>query len=321
MMPAFAHVRPSTLDEALSLLSAPGARAQAGGTDLLGCLRDQVFEASTLVSLGRLDELRGIREASGGLAIGALTAIADVASSPVVRERFAALAEAAREVGSPQLRNQGTLGGNLCQRPRCWYYRGGFHCARKGGDTCFAVEGENRYHAILGGGPCFIVHPSDTAAALVALRAAVRLAAPSGRRTVPLESLFVLPYKDIARENVLAPGEIVTEVLLPPPPPGLASSYRKVRERGSWDFALAGVAIAIERREGKVVESRVVLSGVAPVPWRAEAAEEAMRGRRLTAETASRAAKAAVRGAAPLAQNGYKVPLVRGIVEEALLAV
>jgi xanthine dehydrogenase YagS FAD-binding subunit len=321
MMPRFAHVRPSTIEEALRHLREPGARVHAGGTDLLGCLRDRVFDASTLVSLGRLDALRGIREASGGIAIGALTTIADVASSPVVRERFAALADAAREVASPQLRNQGTLGGNLCQRPRCWYFRGDFHCARKGGDTCFAFQGENRYHAILGGGPCFIVHPSDTAVALVALGAAVRLAAPSGQRTVPIESFFVLPDKDLLHETVLAPGEIVTEVLVPPPRPGTSSSYKKVRERGSWDFALAGVAVAVERREGRVAASRVVLGGVAPVPWRAKGAEEAIEGRRLDREAASRAAEAAVRNASPLAQNAYKVPLVQGIVEEALLLV
>jgi xanthine dehydrogenase YagS FAD-binding subunit len=320
MMPRFAHVRPATLDEALRQLSAPSAWAHAGGTDLLGCLRDGIFKVSTVVSLARLDALRGIRETAGGLSIGALATLSEVAASPLVKERFRALAEASREVGSPQLRNQGTLGGNLCQRPRCWYYRGDFHCARKGGDTCFAINGENRYHAILGGGPCFIVHPSDTAAALLSLGAAVRIAGRSGKRTIPLDAFFVLPSKDLFKENVLSPGELVTEVLVPPPAPGLASSYRKVRERGAWDFALAGVAIALTRREGRVSEARVSLSGVAPVPWRARGAEEALRGRTLDRETASIAAEAAIRGASPLAQNGYKAPLVRGIVEEALLA-
>ncbi len=320
MMPRFAHARPTTLDEAIRLLSAPGARLHAGGTDLLGCLRDRVFEASRLVSLSALDALRGIRETAGGLSIGALTTVAEVAASPVVRERFTALADAAREVGSPQLRNQGTIGGNLCQRPRCWYFRGDFHCARKGGDTCYAVRGENRYHAILGGGPCYIVHPSDTAAALLALGAAVRAAGRAGTRTVPLDAFFVLPAKDILRENVLDPAEIVTEVLVPPPPSGLVGAYRKVRERGAWDFALAGVAVGIVRREGRVSDARIVLGGVAPIPWRSRGAEDALRGRKLDPESAALAADAAVRGAEPLERNGYKVPLARGAVEETLLA-
>jgi xanthine dehydrogenase YagS FAD-binding subunit len=321
MLPRFAYVRARSVEEALEHLATPGALAHAGGTDLIGCLRDQVFGAAKLVSLGRIDALRGIREtADGGLAIGALATIADVAASPTIRQRYAALAQAAAEVGSPQLRSQGTLGGNLCQRPRCWYYRGEFHCARKGGELCYAVQGENRYHAILGGGPCFIVHPSDTAPALVALGASARIVGPRGERTVPLESFFVLPAQDLERENVLAHDELLIEVSLPRPKAGSRSLYRKVRERGAWDFALASLALVLRLREREVAEARVVLGGVAPIPWRSKAAEDAITGRALDATTAARAAEAAVRGAEALGQNGYKIPLVQGIVEESLLA-
>ena len=319
MLPAFALARPADLAAALAELAAPGARPHAGGTDLLGCLRDGVFGADKLVSLRRLESLRPIRATSdGGLALGALATLAEIAASPLVRERAPGLAQAAAAAASPQLRNQGTLGGNLCQRPRCWYFRGEFACLKKGGGQCFAVEGENRYHAILGGGPCYIVHPSDTAPMLVALGAKVRLAGRSGERTLALADFFVLPEKNVAAETALAPGELLLEVLVPPSA-GWTTTYRKVRERGAWDFALASVALALKLDGRTVSEARVVLGGVAPVPWRARAAEQALAGRELTAATARAAAEAATAGAEPLAHNGFKVPLVRGVVEESLL--
>jgi xanthine dehydrogenase YagS FAD-binding subunit len=319
MLPTFAYTRPASLDDAARALAEDRAHPLAGGTDLLGCLRDQVFETQKLVSLGALRELRGIAEtAEGGLRIGALTTIAEIAEHDAVRRRYTALAEAAASVGSPQLRYQGTIGGNLCQKPRCWYYRGAFHCLRKGGDACFAVAGENRYHCILGGGPCYVVHPSDTAAALLALGAHLRLAGRQGSRTVPLEGFHVPPSEDVRRETRLEPGEIVAEILLPPPGAGLRSTYRKVRTRAAWDFALVGVALAL-RLDGRTVrEARVALSGVAPVPWRATAAETALVGRPLDAATIARAAAAAIEGAEPLGDNGYKVPLLRGLVAERL---
>jgi xanthine dehydrogenase YagS FAD-binding subunit len=277
--------------------------------------------AESVVSLNRVAELRGIAATpEGGLRIGALTTIADVASHPAVKEKYAALAQAAAVIASPQLRNQGTLGGNLCQRPRCWYFRGEYDCVRKGGDLCYALAGQNQYHAIFGGSSCYIVHPSDTAPALVALGASGRIAGPKGTRTIPLEQFFVLPAKDATRETVLEAGELLTEVMLPPPGPGLTSSYRKVRARGSWDFAMAGMALAVVMKEGRVQESRVVLSGVAPVPWRAPGVEKALLGQRLDGKTIARAAEAAVAGAEPLEYNEYKIPLVRGLVEEALTA-
>jgi xanthine dehydrogenase YagS FAD-binding subunit len=321
MLPKFEYVRAGSTGDAVRLLGSDGSRLHAGGTDLLGCLHDGVFGAERLVSLRDVEELRGIETTTdGSLRIGAMTTVIEVAESSLVKERFPGLAQAASDVASPQLRNQGTLGGNLCQRPRCWYFRGDFHCAKKGGDECYAVGGENRYHAILGGGPCFIVHPSDTAPMLMALGAAARIAGPDGERTVPLEEFFVLPETDLHRENVLDPGEILTEVLVPPPRPYTRSSYRKVRERGSWDFALVSVALAATMNGAKVADARVVLGGVAPVPWRSKEAEAAIRGKTLDERSASQAATAAVTDAMPLDRNEYKVPLLQGAMEESLLA-
>jgi xanthine dehydrogenase YagS FAD-binding subunit len=319
MLPAFAYVRARSVGQAVTQLAAKGTRVHAGGTDLLGCMRDGVMAADRLVSLGAVDELRGISATSdGGLRLGAMATIAEIASNATVKERYAALAQAAAVVASPQLRNQGTLGGNLCQRPRCWYFRGEYHCARKGGDTCYAIAGDNRFHAIFGGSGCYVVHPSDTAPALIALGASARVQGPQGTRTVPLDAFYVGPEKDATRETVVAPGEIVTEVLLPPPAAGSKSGYRKVRARGSWDFALAGAAIALVIESGKVKTARVVLSGVAPIPWRVPAAEAALAGQKLEARTITRAAAAAVANAEEMDQNGYKVALARGVVQSVL---
>jgi xanthine dehydrogenase YagS FAD-binding subunit len=202
MLPRFSYVRAQSLDEAIAQLGPDDTRVAAGGSDLLGCLRDEVFACSKVVSLSRLDELRGVRvDSRGGVRIGALTTIATVASDPVVNERYPVLAQAARAVASPQLRHQGTIGGNICQKPRCWYYRGEFHCRRKGGSTCYAIAGENQFHCILGGRGCFIVHPSDTAPALVALDATVQIAGRSGTRRIPLAEFHVSPRDDIRRER------------------------------------------------------------------------------------------------------------------------
>ncbi len=321
MLPNFAYVRPTSLDETVEQLSKPGARLHAGGTDLIGCLRDQVFAASSVVSLSSVPGLDAIEKtAEGGLRIGALVRVARLAGEPEVRARFRALADAASVVASPQLRAQGTIGGNLCQKPRCWYYRGEFHCLRKGGEQCFAVRGENHFHCVLGGDGCYIVHPSDTAPALVALQALARITGPDGSRVVPVEGFHVPPSVDPRRETVLEPGELVTEIVLPAPAAGMVSSYRKVRARGSWDFALAGVALALVIDGSRVREARVVLSGAAPVPWRARGAEAALAGRKLDAKSAAAAAEAAVTGAEPLEHNGYKVALFRGLIAEQLEA-
>lgn len=320
MIPPFSFARPSTLDEAIHLLGAESAVIHGGGTDLIGCLRDHVFKADTLVSIRRLPELKGIAEsAEGGLRIGAMSTITDIAEHPRIQKYYSVLAQAASEVGSPQLRNQGTIGGNMCQKPRCWYYRGTFRCRRKGGRICYAAAGENMFHCIFGSnGRCFIVHPSDTAPALTALNAQVETAGPNGVRMLAAENFHVPPSEDPRRETRLEPGEIVIAFHLPPVSAHLYSSYRKVRARQAWDFALAGVALALEFDADRVADARVVLSGAAPVPWRSKAAEFAIRGRALTHRTIAAAAEAVVEGAKPLAHNAYKLPLFRGVITEEL---
>jgi xanthine dehydrogenase YagS FAD-binding subunit len=321
LMPVFTYLKVNSLKEAIAQLSSKNARIHAGGTDLLGCLRDDIFSSDKLVSISQLKSLRGISQTrDGGLRIGALTTIAEIENDKAIRERYSALAEAASEVASPQLRNQGTIGGNICQKPRCWYYRGEFHCLRKGGDTCYAYDGENQFHCIFGGHMCYIVHPSDTAPALVAFEAMVRVNGPGGTRLVPIARFHVPPNENVQKETILKPNEIVTEILLPPPAKGLRSSYRKVRARRSWDFALASVALALHFDGDKIAKARVVFGGAAPVPWRSKEVEEVITGKHLDAETVNRAVAAAIKNAQPLKHNGYKIPLFRGIIEEELIA-
>jgi xanthine dehydrogenase YagS FAD-binding subunit len=321
MIPAFQYISVKSVGEGVKHFSTSGSKISAGGTDLLGCIREGIFPVEKVVNINSIKVLKGISEKDRGLRIGALTTIAEVAESPLINKLFPGLARAAGEVASPQLRNQGTIGGNICQKPRCWYYRGEFHCTRKGGDTCFAYSGENQYHCLFGGDGCYIVHPSDTAPALAALEAQVVVTGPKRARIVKMEEFFVLPAVDPKRETVIGPEEIVTEILIPAPQPGLKSSYRKVRARRSWDFALAGVALALNFDGARVVKARVFLSGVAPVPWRAREVEEEITGKEVTAGTIAKAGMAAVKKAEPLSKNGYKVPLLRAVIEEELEAI
>ena len=296
MLPKFSYVRPNMLDQAIMHLQSEGAAIHAGGTDLLGCLRERIMTSSKIVSLSGLTELAGIRQtAAGDVRIGALTTITEISENETVQKLYPGLAGAAAEVASPQLRNQGTIGGNLCQKPRCWYYRGEFDCRRKGGEICFAMNGENQFHAIFGHDSiCAITHPSDTAPMLTALGA------------------------EVQAETVLTRGEIITWVKIPAPEQGLYSSYRKIRARRAWDFALAGVALALVMQADRVTRAAIVLSGAAPIPWRSAAAEKAISGRPLTDETIASAARAAVAEAEPLAANGYKIAMFRGMLEEEL---
>jgi xanthine dehydrogenase YagS FAD-binding subunit len=321
MLPNFAYVKADSVKQAIAHLSDPGARLHAGGTDLLGCLNQGIFPGGKVVSITPIKELRGVKEEAGGIRIGALTTVAAVAASPLINGAWKGLAEAAASVASPQLRNQGTVGGNLCQKPRCWYYRGDFECLRKDGAFCSAVAGDNRYHCLFGGDPCYFVHPSDLAPALVALEAEIRMVGPAGSRVVPATRFFVSPADDYQNETVVQPGEIVTEIMLRKPAEPLVSSYSKIRARGSWDFALVSLALVVSRKAGKVSSCRIVLGGVAPVPWRCSAAEEVLRGQEMSAAVIAEAAQAAVKGAEPLDHNRYKVAMVQGLVEQRLAAV
>jgi xanthine dehydrogenase YagS FAD-binding subunit len=314
-------VKAGSVAAAVKALSTKGASIHAGGTDLLGCLRDEVISVGQVVSISGIKEMKGITaKPDGGLRIGALTTIAEVAASTAISGKYQVLAQAAAEVASPQLRNQGTLGGNLCQRPRCWYYRGDFRCARKGGDLCYAVAGENQYHAIFGGGPCFFVHPSDTAVALAALQAQIMIAGPAGSKPVRIADFFVGPDKSVTKENILAPNEIVTEIHLPPVSGKVRSSYRKIRARRAWDFALASVGVVLQYTNDSVSAARIVLGGVGPYPWRVEAAEKLLIGKKIDSALAAAAGQAAIKEASPLPENGYKMQIVQGAVEESILA-
>lgn len=323
MLPPFSYARPNNLKEAVKYLSNQHTAIHAGGTDLLGCLRDGIMPVDKVVSISALKELHGIREtADGGLMIGAMTTITEVSEHPGVRSKYPGLAAAASEVASPQLRNQGTLGGNLCQKPRCWYYRGEFDCLRKGGHKCFAIAGENQFHAIFGHEDiCIITHPSDTAPALAALNAHVHATGSKGERSIPVSDLFVLPSENVMKETLLNTDEIITRIVLPPPSSNLRSSYRKVRARRAWDFALAGVALALEMENDRVIKGRVVLSGAAPIPWRSRPVEDVISGKRLDDKTIADAAQAVIEGAEPVSENTYKLYLFKGVIEEELTAI
>jgi xanthine dehydrogenase YagS FAD-binding subunit len=327
---AFEWVSPATVEEAVSLLkSSPAAkdldeaaRPLAGGQDLLTTMKDYLTRPVRVVNL---KGIRGLDRVEGdgrkGLRVGALVTLAQLEEHAVVRRDFPGLAEAAHSVATQQIRNLGTVGGNLCQRPRCWYFRlEEAVCIKKGGSECFAATGENKYNAILGGGPSYIVHPSDLAPMLVALGASVNVVGADGRRRVPLDKFFTLPSEGgIRRENVLRNDEIITEVVVPASGFAARSTYLKFKERESLDFALSAVAAAVEMGAGgRVRQARIVLGGVAPVPWRVPKAEEFLKGKALDAESLAGAARLALEGAEPLSKNAYKVPLTRTLVRRAL---
>lgn len=316
-MRAFDYSRAASVEEALGALR-QGARPLAGGTDLLTLMQADLVAPARLVDVKRAldDRIEGTE--AGGLRLGALVRLADLEADRDIAGRYRALAEAARLAATPQLRNMATLAGNLLQRPRCWYFRNPrTPCWLKGGETCFAREGENRGHALFASGPCVAAHPSDPAAALVALDASVRIA---GGGTVAAGAFFREPDEARRTETALDADELIEAVELPARE-GWRSTYLKAMDRKAWAFALAGVAAAARITENEVAEARIVLSGVAPVPWRARAAEQAVAGLPLSETAVERAAEAAVEGARPLAQNGYKVDLVRALVRRALLAI
>jgi xanthine dehydrogenase YagS FAD-binding subunit len=317
----FVYVKAGSLAAAIKELSTKNARLHAGGTDLLGCARSEIIPVDKVVSISSLKQLRGISASpEGGVKIGALTTLADIAADASIIEKYAVLAQAAASVGSPQIREQGTIGGNLCQRPRCWYFRSDLQCKKKGGSVCYAMSGENQYHAIFGGGPCFFVHPSDVAVALAALQAQLAIAGPSGTKVVKIENFFVSPKQIIDKENVLLPGEIVTEIRIPPVSGSTKSSYRKIAARGSWDFALTSVGTVLQFENDSVRAARIVLGGVGPHPWRVEAAEKLLTGKKLDGAVAAAAAEAVTAGAIPLKDNAYKLDMVKGAVEESLVS-
>jgi xanthine dehydrogenase YagS FAD-binding subunit len=328
----FAYASPASIDEALSLLPSEGWRGQedgqarplAGGTDLITLLKSGLAAPARLVDVKRLEGLPdGIAEADGGVSLGTLTTLAAVEQSPLLQERYPALPQAAAVAATPQLRNMATLGGNLLQRPRCWYFRNPhLDCWLKGGDGCPAAEGQNQLHALFDTGPCHAVHPSDLATALHALDAAVRLRGPGGERTLPIEDFFAPPEDARRTETIVRADELLLDVRLPAQPEGTRSTYLKAMDRKVWAFALVGVAAALRLEGRRIVHARVTLGGVATVPWRARAAESLLRGADVDADGAlfERAAAVALEGATPLAHNAYKLPIARTLVRRALTA-
>jgi len=318
----FELFQPATADDAVRLLDQYGADALllGGGLDSMDWLKDRLKRPRYVVDLGQIKELRGVREAAGGLEIGAMTPLTEVVRHPLVRERFGLLMQAAELVASPQIRNQGTIGGNVSQDTRCWYYRGGWNCYRAGGNTCYAdtPTAINREHAIFGADRCVAVSPSDTAPALVALDARMVIRSSRGERVVPAEEYFVGPGIDITRMNVLRPNELLTVIQIPATWAGAQFYFEKVRDRQVWDFPLVNVASSIKPDGGNIGSIRLVVGAVAAVPHRLKAVEAAVAGKPRNEDTAKLAGEMAVAGAQTLRYNGYKVPLMRNLVKRAI---
>ena len=326
-MKSFELYEPTSVQQAVGILAKQGNKAKplAGGSDLVaGVMKDWVEGPGmplpdALVDLTTIRQLHGIKVDKTGATIGATTTLTEIVESKELGEQFPLLTEAAHSIASPLIRNFGTLGGNLNQRPRCWFMRGpDFHCYKKGGDFCYSVSGDNRYHAIIGGELCYIVHPSDTATALLALHAKAKIAGPSGERTVPFDDYFTGPRVDVLRENILKPGELLTEVFIPAPAPGTKQAWAKLKNRQVYDFAVVAVAAAFTVENGNWKDGRVVLGGVAPVPYRATVIEDQLKGKNIKSNI--KQAAAAIRTVArPMSQNAYKVDVTQSMVERTIL--
>jgi xanthine dehydrogenase YagS FAD-binding subunit len=323
IMPAFELFQPASVDEALALTERHGSAGWilAGGLDSFDWLKDRAKRTSVVIDLSQVNELRGIKEAEGGLEIGALTTLTEVSRHAGVRERYGVLAEAAELVASPQIRNQGTLGGNVSQDTRCWYYRSGWTCYRAGGNICYAdtPTAINREHAILDADRCVAVSPSDTAPALIAVDAQMVIRqAGGGERVVAAADYFVGPGVDILRMTVLRPGELLTAIRLPGTWAGAQFYFEKVRDRQVWDFPLVNVASALKVSGGTIQGARVAVGAVAARPLRLTAVEQAITGKPRNEETAALAGQLAIEGAQALRYNGYKIPLMRNLVKRAV---
>jgi xanthine dehydrogenase YagS FAD-binding subunit len=327
-MKSFELYEPKTVKEAVGVLAKFGKKARplAGGSDLVaGVMKDWVHGdgmpmPDALVDLTTIPQLKGIKVDAKGATIGANTTLAEIIESKELAAQFPLLTSAAHSVASQLIRNFATLGGNINQRPRCWFFRGkDFNCFKKGGDFCYSVNGDNRYHAIIGGESCYIVHPSDTATALLALNAQAKVAGSAGERTVPFDNYFTGPREDILRENVLKPEEILTEVFIPAPVAGTKQVWSKLKNREVYDFAIVSVAAAFTMQGGNWADGRIVLGGVAPVPYRATPIENAIKGKDIKASV--KQAAASIRTAArPMSMNAYKVDIAQAQIERTLLS-
>jgi xanthine dehydrogenase YagS FAD-binding subunit len=325
VMPAFELFQPASIDDTMRLLGQyrEDAWVMAGGLDSFDWLKDRIKRPKVVVDLSQVKELSGIREAGGGLEIGATTTLTEVVRHPIIRQRYSILSTGAEAAASPQIRNQGTLGGNVSQDTRCWYYRAGWPCYRAGGNTCFAdtPTAINREHAILGADRCVAVNPSDSAPALIALDAKFVIRTPKGERVVDAEDYFIGPGTDITRMNILRPGDLLTAIRLPGDWAGAQFYFEKVRDRNVWDFPLMNVASAMVITSGKIERIRLAVNAAAARPLRLAAVEDAVRGKEPNAATGQMAGRLAVQGAQPLRFNGYKIPLMRNLVKRAISGV
>ena len=319
-MKAFAYVNAVNEKEAIAALGPDRGKflPMAGGMDLLALMKDYVAQPERLVNVKNLDKTIA-KAADGGLRIGSAVTIADLAAHADVARMYPAIAQAAHDVGTPQIRNAGTVGGNINPRPRCWYFRNEeFDCLKKGGSRCFAVDGENQYHAIFGGGPCHIVHPSSLAVPAIALGAKFRVVGPAGEREVAAEQYFLTPDKNLFGETVLQPNELMTHMILPAPGAAKSATY-EVRYKQSHDWPLASSSVALTMSGSTVRGARIVMGYVAPIPWRVQAAEQALAGKAITEQTAMAAADAAIAGAKAMTQNAYKIQIARTAVKRAIM--
>jgi xanthine dehydrogenase YagS FAD-binding subunit len=323
-----AGARPVTVADAmLTRSSQPGTDAvvvKAGGIDLLDLMKEGLLTPRRVVNLRNISELGRIAEERGGaVRVGSTVTLAQLAEHPLIRARYRAVAEAAAQSASPQIRHVATIGGNLLQRPRCWYFRSlQHHCVRKGGSICFAFSGENAYHAVFGHNGCAMVHPSTAATALVAFNAKVELVSDKGaRRIAALETFFVTPDQDITRENNLKPGEILSAVILPPLGTGVHSAHLRQGETDSFDWPIADAAVVLDIGiDGICRQASVILGAAAPIPYRAKDAEFELAGKRISEDTARSAAHAAIAAAAPLSKNAYKLPILKALVRRTILS-
>lgn len=322
-MKNFKLAEPRTIEAALSLLSrqVENTYLMAGGTDLLTEIKEGVVAPDLVVDLKAIGNLSFISKNKEGLRIGATTSLAELVADPAIERDYPGLHQAVASVATPQLRGMGTVGGNLCQRPRCWYYRDvRFLCRKKGGSQCFAARGKNKYHAIFGGGICHIVYPSDLAPALIALGAEVLIYSPRGQKVMPVEDFYILPSVNVRRENILTADEILGEVRIPAPGKRERSAYLKFKERNAWDFAVVSAAVRGTVSGRSLANPRIVLGGVAPIPWRLEKAEQSIAGKKLTEALIQEAAGLVLKEARPLEENGFKKVLVESALVQSLLS-
>ena len=320
-MKSFEYLQPETIKAASKYLQKNNNSLPfAGGTDLLGLMKDNIITPNQLVNLKKLEKYSFIDyNEKDGLRIGALTKLNQIAEHPIVIKKYNVLREAVSELATLQLRNVGTLGGNICQRPRCFYFRGDYDCIRKGGDTCFAITGNNKFHCIVGGGPCYIVHPSDTAVALIAMDAKFKIFNGKEEKIILAQDFFILPEVNDTKENILQKGDLLLEIIVPPIEKELVGKYIKVKERGTWDFAMVSIAGVFNMDGNKIKNGKIAFGGVAPIPWEEEIVNQNLINLNLSKENINRISTLAFKQAEAMSMNSYKIKMARNLIKKILL--